>query len=52
VYETALLVTAFGLGLQVVFGAFFLALVTMRLAPSAGQGAGAPEREAAVVSRR
>jgi glycosyltransferase involved in cell wall biosynthesis len=52
VYETALLVTAFGLGLQVVFGAFFLALVTMRLAPAAGQGAGAPEREAAVVSRR
>ncbi len=32
VYETALLVTGFGLGLQIVFGAFFLALLTMRLA--------------------
>ncbi|HXG76749.1 MAG TPA: glycosyltransferase family 2 protein [Gaiellaceae bacterium] len=30
VYETAVLVTAFGLGLQIVFAAFFLALVTMR----------------------
>jgi glycosyltransferase involved in cell wall biosynthesis len=30
-YETALLVTALGLGLQVVFGAFFLALLTMSL---------------------
>ena len=30
-YETALLVTAFGLGFQVVFGAFFLALLTMPL---------------------
>jgi glycosyltransferase involved in cell wall biosynthesis len=30
-YETALLVTAFGLGFQIVFGAFFLALLTMRL---------------------
>jgi hypothetical protein len=30
-YETALLVTALGLGLQVVFGAFFLALLTMPL---------------------
>jgi glycosyltransferase involved in cell wall biosynthesis len=32
VYETALLVTLLGLGLQVVFGAFFLALLTMPLA--------------------
>jgi len=31
VYETALLVTLLGLGLQVVFGAFFLALLTMPL---------------------
>ena len=30
-YETALLVTGLGLGLQVVFGAFFLALLTMPL---------------------
>lgn len=30
-FETALLVTTFGLGLQIVFGAFFLALLTMRL---------------------
>ena len=30
-YETALLVTAFGLGFQVVFGAFFLALLVMPL---------------------
>jgi glycosyltransferase involved in cell wall biosynthesis len=30
-YETALLVTALGLGLQIVFGAFFLALLTMPL---------------------
>jgi hypothetical protein len=30
-YETALLVTAFGLGLQVVFAAFFLALLVMPL---------------------
>jgi hypothetical protein len=31
-YETALLVTMLGLGLQIVFGAFFLALLTMPLA--------------------
>ncbi len=30
-YETALLVTMFGLGLQIVFAAFFLALLTMPL---------------------
>ena len=30
-YETALLVTGLGLGIQVVFGAFFLALLTMPL---------------------
>jgi glycosyltransferase involved in cell wall biosynthesis len=34
-YETALLVTVLGLGLQVVFGAFFLALLTMPLADDA-----------------
>ena len=30
-YETALLVTALGLGIEIVFGAFFLALLTMPL---------------------
>ena len=30
-YETALLATALGLGLQIIFGAFFLALLTMPL---------------------
>jgi hypothetical protein len=30
-YETALLVTGLGLGIQIVFGAFFLALLTMPL---------------------
>jgi hypothetical protein len=38
-YETALLVTALGLGVQVIFGAFFLALLTMplrRTEPSEG----------------
>jgi glycosyltransferase involved in cell wall biosynthesis len=34
-YETALLVTGFGLGLQIVFSAFFLALLTMPLARKA-----------------
>jgi glycosyltransferase involved in cell wall biosynthesis len=33
-YETALLVTTLGLGLQVVFGAFFLALLAMPLSDS------------------
>jgi glycosyltransferase involved in cell wall biosynthesis len=32
-FETALLVTTLGLGLQVVFGAFFLSLLTMRTRP-------------------
>ncbi|HEY4621662.1 MAG TPA: hypothetical protein VIG93_08155, partial [Gaiellaceae bacterium] len=31
-YETALLATLLGLGIQIVFGAFFLALLTMPLA--------------------
>ena len=31
-YETALLATVLGLGIQIVFGAFFLALLTMPLA--------------------
>ena len=30
-YETALLATVLGLGIQIVFGAFFLALITMPL---------------------
>jgi glycosyltransferase involved in cell wall biosynthesis len=45
-YETALLVTMLGLGLQVVFGAFFLALLTM---PLAAEGERA---EAAVAAER
>jgi glycosyltransferase involved in cell wall biosynthesis len=45
-YETALLVTELGLGIQIVFGAFFLALLTMPLrreasASSAGSTASA-----------
>ena len=44
-FETALLVTTFGLGLQVVFGAFFLALLTMRLT---GADASAPAKRNAV----
>jgi glycosyltransferase involved in cell wall biosynthesis len=35
-YETALLVTSFGLGLQIVFSAFFLALLTMPLRRASG----------------
>jgi len=40
-YETALLVTGLGLGIQVVFGAFFLALLTMplRQVPASADGA-------------
>ncbi|MDH4102658.1 MAG: glycosyltransferase family 2 protein [Thermoleophilia bacterium] len=41
-YETALLVTALGLGAQVVFGAFFLALLTMPLRNAPGA---APDRD-------
>ena len=36
-YETALLATAIGLGVQVIFGAFFLALLTMPLRGGAGR---------------
>ena len=36
-YETALLATALGLGVQVIFGAFFLALLTMPLRGGAGR---------------
>ena len=35
-YATALLVTLLGLGMQIVFGAFFLALLVMPLKPSRG----------------
>ena len=35
-YETALLATALGLGVQVIFGAFFLALLTMPLRSGPG----------------
>jgi glycosyltransferase involved in cell wall biosynthesis len=40
-YETALLATMFGLGVQVIFGAFFLALLTMplRAEPEVAQAA-------------
>jgi hypothetical protein len=38
-YETALLATALGLGIQIVFGAFFLALLTMPLRRTSGNGA-------------
>lgn len=38
-YETALLATALGLGIQIVFGAFFLALLTM---PLRREATGAP----------
>jgi glycosyltransferase involved in cell wall biosynthesis len=37
-YETALLVTGLGLGIQIVFGAFFLALLTMPLRRDATDG--------------
>jgi hypothetical protein len=37
-YETALLVTGLGLGIQIVFGAFFLALLTMPLRRDAANG--------------
>ena len=52
-YETALLVTVLGLGLQVVFGAFFLALLTMPLAERLEQRQAAvePEREPALPRR-
>jgi hypothetical protein len=45
-YETALLVTLLGLGLQVVFGAFFLALLTMPLTTEREAREPAAEREA------
>jgi hypothetical protein len=58
-YETALLVTAFGLGLQIVFSAFFLALLTMPLRRASGLAppghteapARAAERDDAHLSR-
>jgi hypothetical protein len=62
-YETAVLVTAFGLGVQIVFGAFFLALLTMRTVTTAvpveavslrevGPNPPAPEREPALPPGR
>ena len=62
-YETAVLVTAFGLGVQIVFGAFFLALLTMRTASTTvtaetsslrevGATSAAPEPERAMPSGR
>jgi glycosyltransferase involved in cell wall biosynthesis len=52
-YETALLVTLLGLGLQVVFGAFFLALLTMPLtgARDEQRTARETERDAALPRR-
>jgi glycosyltransferase involved in cell wall biosynthesis len=52
-YETALLVTTLGLGLQIVFGAFFLALLTMPLAERAVEAAPtADDRRDVVLHRR
>jgi len=52
-YETALLVTLLGLGLEIVFGAFFLALLTMPLAAGQEQPEAvlAPQRDV-VLPRR
>jgi hypothetical protein len=52
VYETALLVTLLGLGLQVVFGAFFLALLTMPLTAPRELGVSSVEAHEDVVLRR
>jgi glycosyltransferase involved in cell wall biosynthesis len=49
-YETALLVTAFGLGLQVVFAAFFLALLVMPLRTDAREPQ--EEREPSLTATR
>jgi glycosyltransferase involved in cell wall biosynthesis len=51
VYETALLVTLLGLGLQIVFGAFFLALLTMPLTAPRELRDAVVERDEAVVLR-
>jgi glycosyltransferase involved in cell wall biosynthesis len=52
-YETALLVTFLGLGLQIVFGAFFLALLTMPLAADQRvEEPAAPLRRDIVMPRR
>jgi glycosyltransferase involved in cell wall biosynthesis len=51
-YETALLVTMLGLGLQIVFGAFFLALLTMPLAGRADAEIRSLPRHDAVLPRR
>ena len=49
-YETAVLVTAFGLGVQIVFGAFFLALLTMRTVATAATAQSAQLREVGATS--
>jgi glycosyltransferase involved in cell wall biosynthesis len=51
-YLTALGLTLLGLGLQVVFGSFFLALLTMRLAPSVELAPAPSNRENVVASKR
>jgi glycosyltransferase involved in cell wall biosynthesis len=51
-YETALLVTMLGLGLQIVFGAFFLALLTMPLADRVDEAATEAEIDRHVVLPR
>jgi hypothetical protein len=48
-YETALAVTILGLGVQIVFGSFFLGLLTLRAAESPARG-GAPQAEAVDAS--
>ncbi|MEX2049124.1 MAG: glycosyltransferase family 2 protein [Gemmatimonadota bacterium] len=51
-YETALLVTMLGLGLQAVFGAFFLALLTMPLTASReSETTAAPQRDVVLPGR-
>jgi glycosyltransferase involved in cell wall biosynthesis len=51
-YETALLVTMLGLGLQVVFGAFFLALLMMPLADRAQEAEPVSNLRSVVLPRR
>ena len=52
-YATALGLTLLGLGIQVVFGSFFLALLTMRLVSAGERKSGAPnEPEHAVAAER
>ena len=51
-YETALLVTMLGLGIQIVFGAFFLALLTMPLAERVHETEAVARDRSLVLPRR